>query len=184
MLSNGLSSFCCYNYSYCLVSMDTNCVFAAWQRHMWKVPTVLIPVPLLANILMISTAYRKFHTGHNFFQFLHSSSQYCLLWTHLNCNASSNILSRFMGFGLVKGFIDHLYTRLGTTSNYSGIANLYIHKSPQCNLFQAAASSPAVPWQQLLTVEILQLHVLRFYLHSLLCRTACEITLSLACNPL
>jgi hypothetical protein len=24
---------------YCLVSMDTNCVFAAWQRHMWKVPT-------------------------------------------------------------------------------------------------------------------------------------------------
>jgi hypothetical protein len=29
-----------------------------------------------------------------------------------------------MGFGLVNGFIDHLYTRIGTTSNYSATANL------------------------------------------------------------
>jgi hypothetical protein len=32
-------------------------------------------------------------------------------------------------------------------------------------------SSPAIPWQQLLTAEILQLHALRFYLHSLPCRS-------------
>jgi hypothetical protein len=43
-----------------------------------------------------------------------------------------------------------------------------IQKSPQhpLSLFQPAVSSPAVPLQRLLTVEILQLHVLRFYLHS------------------
>jgi hypothetical protein len=29
------------------------------------------------------------------------------------------------GFGLVNAFIDHLYTRLGTTSNYSATANLH-----------------------------------------------------------
>jgi hypothetical protein len=49
-----------------------------------------------------------------------------------------------------------------------------IYKSPQhsLSLFQPAVSSLVVPWQQLLTVEILQLHVLRFYLQSLLGRTA------------
>jgi hypothetical protein len=30
-----------------------------------------------------------------------------------------------MGFGLVNGFIDHLYTRLGITSNYSVTADLH-----------------------------------------------------------
>jgi hypothetical protein len=29
------------------------------------------------------------------------------------------------GMGLVNGFTDHLYTPLGTTSNYSAIANLH-----------------------------------------------------------
>jgi hypothetical protein len=29
------------------------------------------------------------------------------------------------GYGLINGFIDHVYTPLGTTSNYSAIANLY-----------------------------------------------------------
>jgi hypothetical protein len=48
-----------------------------------------------------------------------------------------------------------------------------IHKSPQhpLNLFQPPVSKPVVPWQRFLTLEILQLHVLRFYPHSLLCRT-------------
>jgi hypothetical protein len=43
-----------------------------------------------------------------------------------------------------------------------------IHKSPEHtpSLFQPAVSSPAVPWQGLLTVEILQRHSL----HSLPCR--------------
>jgi hypothetical protein len=48
-----------------------------------------------------------------------------------------------------------------------------IHKSPQqpLSLFQPAVSSPAVPSQRLLTVEILELHALRFYHHSLPFRT-------------
>jgi hypothetical protein len=51
--------------------------------------------------------------------------------------------------------------------------NSAIHKPPQypLSLFQAVVSSPAVPWQRLLTVEILQLHALSFYLHSLPYRT-------------
>jgi hypothetical protein len=41
--------------------------------------------------------------------------------------STTNLLSRFMGewFVLVNGFIDHLYTPFGTTSNYSAIANLH-----------------------------------------------------------
>jgi len=34
-----------------------------------------------SSISMISTACRKFRTGCNFFQFPHSSSQLCLMWT-------------------------------------------------------------------------------------------------------
>jgi hypothetical protein len=51
---------------------------------------------------------------------------------------------------------------------------LIIHISPQhpLSLFQPPVSSPAVPWQRLLTVEILQFQALRFYFHSLSCRTA------------
>jgi hypothetical protein len=43
-----------------------------------------------------------------------------------------------------------------------------VHKSPQhpLSLFEPM-SSPAVPWKRLLKVEILQLHELRFCLHSL-----------------
>jgi hypothetical protein len=48
---------------------------------------------------------------------------------------------------------------------------------------QPAISSIAVPWQRLLTVEILQLHVLRFYLHSLPRRTLCELTVNWATAP-
>jgi hypothetical protein len=47
-----------------------------------------------------------------------------------------------------------------------------VHKSPQhpLSLYQPAVSSPTVPCQRLLTVEILQFHAHRFYLHSLPCR--------------
>jgi hypothetical protein len=46
-------------------------------------------------------------------------------------------------------------------------------RSPQHppSLFKPAICSPIVSWQRLLTVEILQLHALRSYLHSLPCRT-------------
>jgi hypothetical protein len=49
-----------------------------------------------------------------------------------------------------------------------------IHKSPHHPLSLSSLSSPSVSWQRLLTVEILQLHALIFYLH----RWPCRIQLS------
>jgi hypothetical protein len=48
-----------------------------------------------------------------------------------------------------------------------------IHKSPQqpLNLFNPAVSLSAVPCQRLLTVDILQLHALKSYIHRLRSRT-------------
>jgi hypothetical protein len=91
-----------------------------------------------------------------------------------------------MGFGFVNGFINHLYARLGATSNYSTTANLHNSEIITAHIklfFQPAVSSPAVPWQLLLAVEILQLHALRFYssqppVRDLLNST--QLTLSLA----
>jgi hypothetical protein len=74
---------------------------------------------------------------------------------------------------MVNGFIDHLYAGLRTTSNYSATNNLHnsqITTAP-AKCIHPAVSSPAVPWQRLLTVEILQLHALRSSLHSLPWRT-------------
>jgi hypothetical protein len=67
----------------------------------------------------------------------------------------------------ISEWIDHLYTRLGSTSNYSATANP--HNSPQhpLSLFQPAVSSLAVPWQRLLTVEFLLFHALKPSLHRL-----------------
>jgi hypothetical protein len=57
-----------------------------------------------------------------------------------------------------------------------------IHKSPQhTSLFQPTVFSPAVPWQLLLTVEIIQLHLFRSFLHSFSCRTASQLS-TLATN--
>jgi hypothetical protein len=63
----------------------------------------------------------------------------------------------------------YTYTRLGTKSNYSATANLHNSQitTAYAKLFQPALSLPAVPWQQLLTVEILQLHALKLSLHRL-----------------
>jgi hypothetical protein len=54
---------------------------------------------------------------------------------------------------------NHIYTSLGTTSNYSATANFYssqITTAPTKPLASLLSSS-AVPWQRLVTVEILQL---------------------------
>jgi hypothetical protein len=61
------------------------------------------------------------------------------------------------------GFIDHLYTRLGNTSSYSGTSNLHNSQiaTTSAKHFHLAVSSSAVPWQWLLTVEKLQLHALQ-----------------------
>jgi hypothetical protein len=55
-----------------------------------------------------------------------------------------------------------------------------IHKWPQhlLSLFQPAVSSPFIPLQLLLRVEILQLPMLRSFLHWLQYRTACQLSLS------
>jgi hypothetical protein len=60
-----------------------------------------------------------------------------------------------------------------TASNYSATADLQnsqIITAPAKLFFQPAVSSQAVPWQRLLTVEILELHAPRSYLHSFPCR--------------
>jgi hypothetical protein len=65
-----------------------------------------------------------------------------------------------------------LYTPLGTRSNYRTIAYLHtlqITTAP-AKYFFSLLSLSADPWQGILTVEILQLHALRFYLHNLTCR--------------
>jgi hypothetical protein len=79
-----------------------------------------------------------------------------------------------MGFGMINGFIDHLYTHHSELQAVT-VPLLFstTQKSPQHSLtsFQPAVSSPAVPWQRLLIMEILQLPALRSSLHSFPCRT-------------
>jgi hypothetical protein len=62
---------------------------------------------------------------------------------------------------------------MGNTGSYSAIANLHNSQftTAPAKLFQIAVSSPIVPWRRILTLKILQLHALRFYLHSFPCRT-------------
>jgi hypothetical protein len=76
-----------------------------------------------------------------------------------------------MGYGLVNGFIDTYHSELQVITTLLLISTL--HKSPQCllTLFQPTISSPAVLWQWLLTVEILQLQALRSSCHCRPCRT-------------
>jgi hypothetical protein len=72
------------------------------------------------------------------------------------------------GSGLLNGFIDHLYTRLWTTSNYSPIAYLHtlqITTAP-AKPFPTCCAFMSNSWQRLLTVEILQLPALRSFLSS------------------
>jgi hypothetical protein len=82
----------------------------------------------------------------------------------------------------MNGFIDHLYIRLGNISKYSATANLHNSQIATAAAKPFAVSSPAVPWQRLLTVEILQLLALRYSLHRLPYRTDSQLTLSLAYN--
>jgi hypothetical protein len=73
------------------------------------------------------------------------------------------------------------YTRhseLQVITALSRISTLY--KSPQhpLILFCPAVCSPALPRQRLLTMEILQLHALRLYLHNLPYRTSYQLKYS------
>jgi hypothetical protein len=63
---------------------------------------------------------------------------------------------------------------LTTCIHDSAPANLYnsqITIAPAKPFFQPAVSSPAVPWQRLLMVKVLQLHALKSLHHGLPCRT-------------
>jgi hypothetical protein len=86
-----------------------------------------------------------------------------------------------MGFEMVNGFIDHLYTRLVITLNVAPPLITTIKKLSRhpLSLFQFTISSPAVPRQRLLTVEILQLYMLKSSLH----RTKVEVALGLRFTP-
>jgi hypothetical protein len=60
-------------------------------------------------------------------------------------------------FELDIGFNDHLYIQFRTTSTYSATANLYNSKitTEPAKFPQPLLSSPAIPWQRLLTLEII-----------------------------
>jgi hypothetical protein len=71
----------------------------------------------------------------------------------------------------VNGFVEHLHVRYGTTSSCSATDNLHTSQIKTA----PAKPFPSVPWQRLLTVEILQLHALRSCLRSLPYRTASQV---------
>jgi hypothetical protein len=87
------------------------------------------------------------------------------------------------------GWYDLLTTytyELVSTRNYSATANLHNSHitTALAKLFQPAVSSLAVLWQRPLTVEILQLHSLKFSLYRLPYRTVYCLSndFALACN--
>jgi hypothetical protein len=71
--------------------------------------------PLAVHDTLMNTQYFCWNKYNN----LHSCLFYCILST----NSQSGVWLQ-MGRGLVNQFIDHLYTQLGTTSNYNAIPNL------------------------------------------------------------
>jgi hypothetical protein len=60
------------------------------------------------------------------------------------------------------------------------ISALYKSRQHLLSLLQPARSSPVVPWQRLLILEILQLHALRSSCHSRPCRILVNSTIALS----
>jgi hypothetical protein len=85
------------------------------------------------------------------------------------------------GFALDIGFIDHLYTRLGTTSSDSATVNPHnsqitiapVKRFPACSIFTSRSLATAI------TVEILQVYALRSSLHRLPYRTDFKVKVTL-----
>jgi hypothetical protein len=102
-----------------------------------------------------------------------------LLLLLLILSSLPNVLSRFRGvwlqtgYGLVNGFIDHLYAPLGTTRNYSAISNLHTLQitTASAKSFPAYSVFTSRSLATVLPVEILQFHVHRSSCHSRPCRT-------------
>jgi hypothetical protein len=63
-------------------------------------------------------------------------------------------MSDYREFGLLNTFIDHLRTRLGTTSIYKAIADF--RTTNHCTLSLLSLLSLVVSWLRILTMEILQ----------------------------
>jgi hypothetical protein len=106
-----------------------------------------------------------FHKTWDQCSLLSCSARFC---HRIYCNLLSLVgVTLDGGLECIIGFMDHLYTRLGATSDSGQLLIFTIHKSPQnpLSLFQPALSTPAVTWQWLLTVDILQPHSLKYSLN-------------------
>jgi hypothetical protein len=91
----------------------------------------------------------------------------------------------FLGCVTIRRGMDWILDLLITYTHYSELRAITapsliytLYSSPQRPLspFQPAVSSPAVPWQRLLTVEILQLPAFMSLLHQHLYRTAFQLS--------
>jgi hypothetical protein len=89
----------------------------------------------------------------------------------------------WQSFGLDIGFIDH---DSGLQAITAPPLIFTIHKLSQhpLNIFQPAMSLPAVPWQRLLTVEILQLQRLKSSLHRLQYKIDFVVSIMFLITPL
>jgi hypothetical protein len=85
----------------------------------------------------------------------------------------------------VNGFIDHLNTQLRSTSNYSTTVNLHNSQitTASTKLFSACCVFISCSLATASNVEILQLHVLRFDLHRLPCRTLANYQMTVIQSP-
>jgi hypothetical protein len=71
----------------------------------------------------------KQHLGTLFFSRLsspHMRDAVDLLTQHFGCKVRLSMTYVLLVIGMVAGFIEHLYTQLVTTSNYSAVANSHI----------------------------------------------------------
>jgi hypothetical protein len=111
---------------------------------------------------------------HHLYNCLFHFCSVAISWSRSNAVSKSNCIWHQLS-GVLRGCIWDLDWWMNLLTTYTHNLELQaitapplistIHKSPQHLL-----CSPAIPWQWLLTMEILQLHVLKSYLHGLPCR--------------
>jgi hypothetical protein len=143
---------------------------------MMKIVVVILS-KIVSNNERISSNFKSFK--------VHKKYTFCFSYKTVISSYKKMILSRFMGDYRrgMDSWMDLLTTykhhpELQGITAPSLISKLYISPQQLLSLFQPAVSSPAVSWQRLLTVEILQLHVLRSSCHSHPCRTLVNSTVA------
>jgi hypothetical protein len=107
---------------------------------------------------------------------IHQSFFQCYLAWHTD-NIVTWFCDYWRSFRLDIGFIDHWYTRHVSTITWKSLTPQHM-----LGIFQPAMSSPAIPWQRFLTMEILRLYTLKCSLHRTELSTDLALTLSLAYN--